>query len=468
MNAARVLPYIVAGTFFMENLDGTVIATALPQMGVSFGVGPADLSIGMTAYLLTLAVFIPVSGWVAERFGARAVFASAIALFTAASLACGFAIGLDSFILARVVQGIGGAMMVPVGRMAVLRTTPREGLVRAINTITWPGLLAPILGPPVGGFLTTYATWRWIFWLNLPVGLFALLVALRFVPAAAGTARPFDRIGFILTGAALAGSMYGLDELGRAGANPGIGAAIVLAALLTGAAAVWHLRRHPSPLLNLSPTAIPTMRMNLLAGSAFRIAFNTFPFLVPLLLQVGFGMTAFHAGQLILVGAAGDMAVKSALPWLYRRYGFRTVLMASGLFGIGVILALASLRPGTPDAVIALVLLAYGVARSVQFGATNTLGFADIPAALTAPASTLTSMIMQTTTGMGIAFGAVALHSAVWLHGGDPLRPVIADFRLAILASGVVAALAWLGYRRLDPAAGAAVSGHEPGRLAPR
>jgi EmrB/QacA subfamily drug resistance transporter len=462
MNPSPLLPYLVAGTFFMELLDGTVIATALPQMGASFGVGPADLAIGMTAYLLTLAVFIPVSGWVAERFGARHVFAAAITLFTLSSLLCGSSQTLQQFVTARVTQGIGGAMMVPVGRMAVLRHTPREGLVHAINTITWPGLLAPVLGPPVGGFLTTYATWRWIFWLNLPLGIVALAMTLWLVPTGRGAKQPFDWIGFVLNGLALGGLMFSMDALGSADTDLRLAVVVLAASLGLLVLAVRHATRHPHPMLSIASARIPTMWVNITAGSAFRVAFNTFPYLVPLLLQIGFGMTAFHAGNLILVGSAGDMAMKSTLPWLYRNFGFRRVLMVSGPLGVLATLSIATLYPGSPQIAIAVCLLGYGMMRSVQFGALNTISFVDVPPSMTASASTLVSMLMQVSTGMGVALGAVALHAAVWSHGGNMNHPSLLDFRTGIFASALVAAAAVIGYRTLPETAGSAVSGHVP------
>ena len=431
-----VLPLLVAVTFFMENLDGTVIATALPQMGASFGVGPADLSIGMTAYLLTLAVFIPVSGWVADRFGARTVFTSAIFLFTLASLLCGLSNSVSAFVLARIVQGIGGAMMVPVGRMVVMRSTPKPQMMRAISTITWPGLVAPVLGPPVGGFITTYATWRWIFWLNLPIGLVALALAVYLVPNERGHRRPFDYVGFALSGAALSGLMYGLDELGRPGANWRIAAAILLVSAGLGILAVRHARRHRHPMLDLGPTRIPTFAVNIWSGSLFRIAFNAMPFLVPLLLQVGFGMTAFDAGLLILIGAAGDLAAKTITVRLFRAAGFRPVLIANSILGALALLSTLLLTRGSSHWEIAAVLLGYGLTRSLQFSAGATLALADIPPSLAAPASTLLSMIMQMTSGMGVAFGAIVLHLAVWLHGGNPDTPGVAEARMKNLTGG--------------------------------
>jgi EmrB/QacA subfamily drug resistance transporter len=454
-----LLPLLVAVTFFMENLDGTVIATALPQMGASFGVGPADLSIGLTAYLLTLAVFIPVSGWVADRFGGRTVFAAAITVFTLASLLCGLSNSVTAFVLARIVQGIGGAMMVPVGRMVVMRATPKPDIMRAMATITWPGLVAPVLGPPVGGFITTYATWRWIFWLNLPVGLIALALALTLVPNERGQRRPFDRAGFILSGAALAGLMYGLDEFARPGADWRAAAAILLTSAALAVVAVRHAKRHPHPMLDLGPSRIPSFAVNIWSGSAFRIAFNAMPFMVPLLLQVGFGMTAFDAGLLILIGAAGDLAIKAITVPLFRAAGFRRVLIVNSVLGALALLATTLLSRGSPAWTIALVMLGYGVTRSLNFSAGATLAMVDIPPGLAAPASTLMSMLMQMSSGMGVAFGAITLHAAVWFRGGNPDAPDIADFRIVFAAAALLALSAVIGYIKLSPAAGAEATG---------
>lgn len=459
-----VLPLLVAGTFFMENLDGTVIATALPQMGASFGVGPADLSIGMTAYLLTLAVFIPVSGWVADRFGARSVFATAILIFTVASVACGLATSIDQFVAARIVQGAGGALMTPVGRMVVVRGTPKQHLVRAIGTITWPGLVATVIGPPVGGLITTYATWRWIFWLNLPLGLVALVLVWRLVPNDRGNSRPFDRVGFVLSGAALAGLMEGMDELGRPGASWWVALGILAVCAGLGALAVRHARGHPHPLLDLGPAGIPTFAVNIWSGSLFRIGYNAMPYLVPLLLQVGFGMSAFAAGSLILIGAIGDVAMKTVTTRLFRWFGFRNVLMVNCLIGTAALASFSLLRPGVAEWAIAGLLLFYGCTRSLQFTATTTLAFADVPPALAAPASTLVSMLMQMTTGMGVAFGAIVLHGVVWMHGGSAILPGIIDFRLCFLAAAAVTLLSMIGYWRLSPDAGSAISHHRPSR----
>ena len=456
-----VIPLIVATSFFMENLDGTVIATALPQMAGSFGVGPADLSIGMTSYLLTLAVFIPASGWIADRLGARTVFASAIAVFTLASALCGVSQTLLQFATARILQGIGGAMMVPVGRMVVMRETPKPDMMRAIQAITWPGLLAPVLGPPVGGFITTFANWRWIFYLNLPMGVVGILLVWRFFSDVKNTQRrPFDWLGFVLSGAALAGLMYGLDALGQPSANWVMGGSILILSVGLGLLAIRQSQRHPSPLLDLAPAKLPTFAANLWSGSLFRIAINSIPFLVPLLLQVPFGMTAFQAGLLILIGAGGDMAMKAVTTPILRRFGFRSVLVGNGICAVAMTLAFTLLAPGVPNWAIATVLLVYGICRSMQMAAQGAMMFSEIPPTLSASASTLGSMVLQLTLGMGVAFGAVMLHAASWLRGGTSDTPVLGDFRVAFTASAMLGGLAVLGYLRLAPDAGSDISGH--------
>ena len=285
----------VAGAFFMENLDGTVIATALPQMARSFGTSPINLSVGMTAYILALAVFIPISGWTADRFGSRSVFGAAIVVFTLTSLLCGASNGVWSFTAARVAQGIGGAMMVPVGRLVVLRSTEKQHLMRAMAYITWPGLAAPVIGPPVGGFITTYANWRWVFWLNLPLGVLALvLVAILFRNESGRQRRPFDAIGFVLSGIALPSLMNGLNLAARPQAQWGVTTAVLVGSLLFAALAVRHFRRTDNPLVDLAALRLPTFSVTVWAGSLFRIAIGSIPFLVPLLLQVAFGLSALR------------------------------------------------------------------------------------------------------------------------------------------------------------------------------
>jgi EmrB/QacA subfamily drug resistance transporter len=377
---STLIALLVAVTFFMENLDATVIATALPDMARTFGVAAVDVSIGMSVYMLAVAVFIPISGWLADRFGSRLVFSAAIVLFSLSSLMCGLSESLETFVAARVLQGISGAMMVPVGRLAVLRTTEKKDLVRAISFITWPGLVAPILGPPLGGFIVTHASWPWIFYLNLPLGVLALIAALVLIPRQDHViARPFDFTGFLLAGGASAALLFGVEMLGQSHANVLPALSLSGAGVILGVFAWRHLRRHAQPLLALGVLEIRTFSVCLWGGSIFRIAISTLPFLLPLMFQLAFGLSALDAGLLVLAVFAGNLAMKPFTTRVMHRWGFRPVLMFNGILGVLAIAACALLDEHMSRALVLLVLFVGGLSRSMQFTAFNTLGFADVP-----------------------------------------------------------------------------------------
>lgn len=290
---------LVAGAFFMEFLDGTVIATALPDMARDFGVTAVELNIGISAYLITLAVLIPASGWIADRFGARAIFTLALAIFTLASVFCGLSTEVHIFVAMRILQGVGGALMVPVGRLAVLRTTPKHQLIKAIATLTWPALVAPIIGPPLGGFITRYASWHWIFFINVPLGLAAIILSLRIIPDIRETERrSFDLSGFITTSVAMVSLVTAMERLGDR--QPQIWPTLALAALGFGCLlySIRHFRRAAAPMVRLDALQVPTFRVTMYGGSLFRASISAVPFLLPLLFQVGFGMDPFHSGLL--------------------------------------------------------------------------------------------------------------------------------------------------------------------------
>lgn len=401
---------LVAGAFFMEFLDGTVIATALPEMARTFGVEAVDLNIGMSAYLLTLAVLIPASGWIADRFGARKVFTLALAIFTIASVLCGLANTLEQFVAMRVLQGVGGALMVPVGRLAVLRTTPKHLLITAIATLTWPALVAPIIGPPLGGFITSYASWRWIFYINLPLGLIAIALAWRLIPDIHDDERrPFDATGFASTAIAMICLVYGLEMLGEAKIN-------VLATgclLAMGAVALWfslwHFKRAAHPMIRLDALRVQTFGVTMYGGSLFRTSISAVPFLLPLLFQVGFGMDAFHSGLLVLAVFAGNLTMKPATTPLIRALGFKKLLIINGLLNVAALLACAFLTPGTATWVTLIILFLGGLFRSMQFTGISTLAFADIPASQMSYANTLFSTATQLSVGLGITLGAIGI-----------------------------------------------------------
>src|ERR1700726_1041577 len=371
---SKTISILVATAFFMENLDGTVIATALPQMGKSFQVSPVDLNIGMTAYLLMLAVFIPISGWVADRIGARTVFVSAIAIFTASSILCGLSNGIVTFTAARIIQGIGGAMMVPVGRLVVLRTTEKHNLIHSITYITWPGLVAPVVGPPVGGFITTYASWHWIFFLNVPLGVIGIILAFLWITnSKVDQLKPFDWTGFALSSTACTTFMYGLELVGRQD-PPWRTTSLFLASGLTlGTLGVVHFRRSSAPLIDLASLKIKTFAITISGGSLFRIAISVSPFLLPLMFQVGFGLSAFRSGLLMLGLFAGNLGMKTVTTPMLKRFGFRNILIVNGILTALVILGCAALSPQTPRSAIIFVLFLNGLCRSMQFTSLSTI-----------------------------------------------------------------------------------------------
>ena len=464
--AAMRVALIVAGAFFMENLDGTVIVTALPQIGHSFSVTATDLSLGVTGYLLTLACFIPTSGWAADRFGSRTVFVAAICLFTAASILCGISGDFWSFIASRLLQGFAAALMAPVGRLMVLRTTSKANLVRAIATLTWPALIAPVLGPPVGGFITTYASWRWIFFLNLPLGVLGAALALAYVPNHREEKRaPFDGLGFVLTAAALACIVYGLDLLSRREANPPLAFGLMAAGVAVGAWAVHHARRTSHPLLDLKVLKVGSFVISTLtSGGIVRIAIAATPFLLPLMFQLAFGMNALQSGVLVLVYMAGNLLMKTITTPIMRRFGLRTVLVVNGLFNAAAILACGFVTPGTPKALLWAVLFAAGAFRSMNFTACNTLAFADVPPERRSGATALWGVAQQLCVSLGVAAAAVLLNLSLIVRRAPVLA--VTDFRLAFAGMAGLALLSALWFASLRPGVGGEVSGHRP-RAAP-
>lgn len=453
---------LIAGSFFMELLDGTIIATALPQMARSFHVGPVSLNIGMTAYMLTLAVFIPISGWVADRFGSRSVFATAIGIFTLASVLCGASTTLRQFILMRILQGIGGAMMVPVGRLIVLRTTPKEKLTQALAYITWPALSALVIGPPLGGFITTYASWHWIFFLNLPVGVLALILTLLWIENfREDQVHPFDWMTFLLGGFASAGTVYAMEEPGGESGQWQFPVAILAMSLLSGIVAVLIARRHPArSLIDFNSLKLRTYSLSIYGGSAFRVAVGVLPFLLPLMFQIAFGLSAFKSGLYLLALFAGDLSMKAFTIPVLRRFGFRRVIIVNGIITAASIAICATFSPAMPPVLIVAILFFHGAFRSMEFTCTTTLAYADISPARMSRANGFLSAIMQLASGMGVAVGAITLRFVAHARGHSAAAPQLHDFQLAIL---IVAALALgpvLDSLGLPADAGASTSGH--------
>lgn len=451
---------LVAGAFFMEFLDGTVIATALPSMALSFGVSAVDLNIGISAYLLTLAVLIPASGWIAERFGARNVFSVALLIFTLSSLFCGLAQNVTEFVVMRIIQGIGGAMMVPVGRLAVLRSTSKDQLIKAIATLTWPALVAPILGPPLGGFITTYASWHWIFFINVPLGALAIFLAWRLIPNTTTAAKqPFDIKGFIAMGVAMLCLVIGLELCSQQQVN----LTYALLLLAAGGIALWmavrHLRDARFPMIRLSSLRVNSFKVTMRGGFIFRTTISAVPFMLPLMFQVGFGMDAFHAGILVLAVFAGNLMMKPATTPLIRHFGFKKLLIGNGLLSALSLLACAFLTPSSPVILTMVMLFWGGLCRSMQFTGISTLAFAEVPDTEMSSANTLFSTSLQLAAGLGVTLGALSIRAGefIAMQAGLMAVPGIA-FRLGFVIIAVVTALAVLDIVRLAPDAGIAVS----------
>ncbi|EOF2703190.1 MFS transporter [Klebsiella pneumoniae] len=451
---------LVAGAFFMEFLDGTVIATALPDMARDFGVTAVELNIGISAYLITLAVLIPASGWIADRFGARAIFTLALAIFTLASVFCGLSTEVHIFVAMRILQGVGGALMVPVGRLAVLRTTPKHQLIKAIATLTWPALVAPIIGPPLGGFITRYASWHWIFFINVPLGLAAIILSLRIIPDIRETERrSFDLSGFITTSVAMVSLVTAMERLGDR--QPQIWPTLALAALGFGCLlySIRHFRRAAAPMVRLDALQVPTFRVTMYGGSLFRASIIAVPFLLPLLFQVGFGMDPFHSGLLVLAVFVGNLTIKPATTPLIRWLGFRRLLLINGALNVCSLLACALLTPQTPVWAIMLILYLGGVFRSIQFTGVSTLAFADVPAAQMSDANTLFSTASQLAVGLGITLGAIGIRLGEqvgdWLHLTE--LPGI-SFRLSFVFIALICLVGMIDSLHLAKTAGSSVS----------
>ncbi|MDI6442136.1 MFS transporter [Cronobacter dublinensis] len=454
---------LVAGAFFMEFLDGTVIATALPTMAQTFGVDAVALNIGISAYLLTLAVLIPASGWIADRFGARRVFTVALGIFTGASVLCGLADSLETFVLMRVLQGAGGALMVPVGRLAVLRVTPKHQLITAIATLTWPALVAPIIGPPLGGFITSYASWRWIFFINLPAGLLAMALAWRIIPDNHDDAcRPFDTPGFIATALAMVALVCAMEMLAARDSNGLLTGVLLLAGGGALIFALRHFRSAPFPMIRLDALAVPTFRVTMYGGSLFRTSISAVPFLLPLLFQVGFGMDAFHSGLLVLAVFAGNLTIKPATTPLIRWLGFKKLLLINGLLNVLALLACALLTPQTPVWLILLVLFLGGVFRSIQFTGVSTLAFADVPAGEMSYANTLFSTATQLAVGLGVTLGAIGIRLGEVISEAFFTTAVPGlSFRLAFVMMALLSLAGMADTLRLAAHAGSSVSGKQ-------
>lgn len=435
-SAAAMIPWIVACALFMQNLDSTAVTTAIPSMARSLHVLPVQLSTTVSAYVLAVAVFLPASTWAAERFGSRRIFASAIILFTLASIACGLSTDLLFLVVARTVQGIAGSMMVPVGRLLLLRSVPRHELVTAMARMMMPAFVGPALGPLIGGFLSTYASWRWIFFINIPVGIIGVVLALRLIPPDRATGvepARFDLIGFLLAGTTLGTIVFALEGLGK-GTSGWLLTTLFCVGLAAGAVYMRRYRRIDHPILDPRVFRYASFRAGIGGGTMFRIGVSAIPFLMPMLLQIGFGLSAFASGSITFANAVGAMISKPVAIRLLRYFSYRGLLVTITVVSGSTLALFLLFRPTTPPLVIFLVLLFGSIARSLQITFSNAVAYADVPDDDTAQANAIANVMQQLAASLAIASAATLLHVGQLLHGGTALSWVDFSFPFAMLS----------------------------------
>jgi len=457
----RIVPLIIAVALFMENMDATVIATSLPAIAADIGTNPLALKLAVTSYLLSLAIFIPASGWTADRFGARTVFRAAIGVFVLGSIGCALSSSLTGFVIARIVQGMGGAMMTPVGRMVLVRTIPKRQLVGAMAWVTTPALIGPVLGPPVGGFITTYASWHWIFIINVPIGLLGVLLATRYIEdIRVQDHERFDVVGMVLAGLGIAGIAFGLSVLGLNFLPWWIVVALVVSGSLFLAAYCVHARHIDNPALDLTLFRLPTFFASVVGGFIFRLGLGALPFLLPLMLQVGFGMTPFQSGLITFATAFGAMGMKWATATILRRFGFRTILVVNSVISSAFLAVCAAFTATTPVMLMTVLLFVGGFFRSLQFTSINTIAYADVEPERISRATSIVSVAQQLAISAGVAFGALAVEITLRLTGHTELGA--ADFPPAFLAVALISVCSALIFARLAPEAGAEMADRTP------
>jgi EmrB/QacA subfamily drug resistance transporter len=460
LSQSRILPLVFASALFMENMDSTVIATSLPAIAEDLGTSPVALKLAFTTYLLSLTVFLPISSWVADRFGASTVFRVAVAIFTLSSLACGFAHSLESLVVARAFQGLGGAMMVPVGRIIMLRTVPKSEYVNAMAWLTVPALIGPLLGPPIGGFITTYFHWRWIFWINIPFGILSMALATALMPNLRDeNVAPLDVRGFFLSGLGLSLSVFGLTELGQGMLAWWQVLAMTAAGFALMLVYVRHAKRLDSPILDLKMLKVQTLRVSIVGGLFFRISAGAIPFLLPLMLQVGFGFTPFQSGTITCASALGALVMKFLAAQSLKRWGYRNLLMLNGI-GASIFIALNGLfTPATPFWMMAGLLLAAGLLRSLQYTSLNSIAYADVTSEEVGRANGLYTVAQQLSQALGVAVAALTLEFSQYLHEGTSIAR--ADFQVAFVVIAIICSISTFFFARLPKTAGENLSGHQ-------
>jgi len=454
----RTVPLILAVALFMEHMDSTIIATALPAIAADIGTSPVALKLALTAYLVSLAIFIPISSWVADRFGAKQVFRVAIAVFVVGSMACALASSLVEFVFARFLQGMGGAMMTPIARLVLVRSSAKHDLVRAMAWLTMPGLLGPLAGPPAGGFITTFFSWHWIFFINVPIGLAGIWLAGRYLPEIErAQGKPLDFVGFFLAACAASGVVFGLSLVSLPALPPLVGLAVLALGVTAGLVYPLHARRKSDPLLDLRLFRNRVYRASIIGSTVYRIGAGATPFLLPLLFQLGFGLSPFQSGMLTFATAIGAIAMKFCTPFTLRTGGFRNVLIGAAVFS-GVFTATSALfTPQTAHGVIIAVLIGAGFLRSLFFTSANALVFAEIDERQAGQATVIWASLQQVAIAVGVAIGGGILES-VHIMTGEPIGH--AAFSAAFVLVGLITACGMLPFLTLARDAGSAVSGH--------
>jgi EmrB/QacA subfamily drug resistance transporter len=452
-------PLIVACALFMENLDSTIVATSLPAIAADLHQDPIALKLSMTSYMLAQAVFIPASGWVADRFGTRKVFRAAIIVFTIGSILCGLSSTLPQFIAARILQGCGGAMMTPVGRLALFRSIERSEIVRAMAYLTIPALIGPMLGPPLGGFISTFLHWRWNFWINVPIGVLGVILTTLYIPnSREDNGAAFDLRGFLLSGFGLSSLIFGLTVLGRGLVPRDASLGLILFGTICMATYIRHALKAENPILDLRLLRIKTFWASLVGGFFFRIGVGATPFLLPLMLQLGFGMTAFQSGLTTFVATAGALVMKATAETVLNRFGFRKTLVVNALISAGFLALNGAFRPDTPQLLLLCALFVGGFFRSLQFTALNALAYADIDTTALSKATSFSAVVQQLALSSGVAVAAAVVEAA----RAASMEPgiVAADFPPAFFIVALVTAASALIFMRLPRDAGASLTGH--------
>jgi EmrB/QacA subfamily drug resistance transporter len=453
-----LIPLVVAFAFLMEQIDSTIVTTAIPVMARDLNTTVLRMDLAVTAYVLTLAAFIPVSGWFADRFGSRRIFVLALLIFTISSVLCGMAQSFTMLVATRSLQGLGGAMMTPVGRLILLRSFPRSQLFTAMVYMSMPVLIGPVIGPLLGGFLTSYVSWRWNFYINIPFGLVGITLALCFIEESRlEKPEPFDFRGFLMVGSGLGLLQFGIENLDRPTLSWFEVTAVIAAAAGCLLAFLWHARRVKAPAVDLTLFNFRSFRIGTLAGGICRMGINGVPYLLPLMLQVGFGMTPIQSGSLTFVTSLGALIIRPLSSRLLRAQGFDRVLFWSAIVSAALLAGFAWIEPGMPHWLIAGYIALYGLARSTQFMSSNTLSYADMPADRLSRATSLGGVLQQLSVSFGVSVSALLLG---FVANKDQAIQ-LSDFHTVFLLIAVIPLISAPGFLYLRPEDGVKVSGHQ-------